>query len=432
MAAWKQTLKSGALVVGVGLGSMVLSWAFSPGASLWREADRSPLARLASYELVQPERDLDKAIAFYKERMAKNPQGFLDLIALGELYIQKARQTGENAWYLLAEQSATTSLQRYKQNPGALLVLAKVAGARHNWGQALKLTAQAEALNPRDLGVHSHYLTLYLGLGELEAAAQKAALLRQRAPSLGSYLKHGEVLRAQGQLEQAAGYFKRGIELEQAGEARASALARARFAEILARQGEMTLAEHYFKAALEIQPQDAYLHSLKADFELERGHAQAALAGYQQAFNLRPEAAYQIAAARAHTALGETEQAKSLWQAAESQLRREIEVGSYGHRRELAQLLLERKAVGDAQEALRLMRAEFALRQDSKTLDLMAWSLMENGKWQRAQTLMKTLLERQADNAQSRQRLAQIESQLLRPQQVNHSLERRAEHAAGA
>jgi tetratricopeptide (TPR) repeat protein len=66
--------------------------------------------------------------------------------------------------------------------------------------------------------------------------------------------------------------------------------------------------------------------------------------------------------------------------------------GSFGHRRELAQLLLERGRSQDVTEALSLMQAELGIRRDAQTLDTLAWALSRAGRWRDAQRVMQEAL----------------------------------------
>jgi pentatricopeptide repeat protein len=75
---------------------------------------------------------------------------------------------------------------------------------------------------------------------------------------------------------------------------------------------------------------------------------------------------------------------------AEARLRQDL-IG-FGHRRELAHLLLERGGSKDIAEALTLMQAEVRVRRDAETLDTLADALSRSGRWQEARAAMQEAL----------------------------------------
>ncbi|NJM57922.1 MAG: hypothetical protein HC857_11510 [Synechococcales cyanobacterium RU_4_20] len=74
---------------------------------------------------------------------------------------------------------------------------------------------------------------------------------------------------------------------------------------------------------------------------------------------------------------GDRPKAKALWDEAEKRLRAHPDLEGFGHRRELAQILLARGDRADLPEALDLMRREAQVRRDAQTLDTLAWALLE-------------------------------------------------------
>ncbi|MGH7429257.1 MAG: tetratricopeptide repeat protein, partial [Candidatus Methylomirabilaceae bacterium] len=84
--------------------------------------------------------------------------------------------------------------------------------------------------------------------------------------------------------------------------------------------------------------------------------------------------------------------ANDLWDQAETRLRRDVAQGAFGHRRELAHLLLERGRPGHAEEALTLMRAEVRIRRDAETMSILAWALSVNGRLHEARDAIREAL----------------------------------------
>src|SRR4028118_1186740 len=64
------------------------------------------------------------------------------------------------------------------------------------------------------------------------------------------------------------------------------------------------------------------------------------------------------------------------------------ESGGFGHRRDLASLLLEKGRSQDVAQALALMQEEVKIRRHAVTLDTLAWALSASGEWQKADRVM--------------------------------------------
>lgn len=395
-------------------------WLFSPGSPLpWlskSEKSGQP-GSLLPYQLLMTENvDPEAEIAFYRQRISQNPEGFLDLVSLADAYLRRAKATGEAGWYLLAEQAARRSLASFEYNPGALLILTRIAIARHDFNEALKLTSQAQKIKRDDLGIQSSLVTIRLGLGDPAAAALAAEQLVKRAPGLESYTQRALVYVAQGRDEAAIQDLKHGISLEMSGQMESSAQARAWLGRLYARGGQPDIADALYTEALRIRPRHAVTLGLLADLDLRKSRFSEAESHYREAFEASQAPVYLIGRARAQQAQNQLPESEALWQAAEKTLRREVDASGFGHRRDLARLLLERKTA--PAEALSLMQAEIKQRQDAETLNILAWSLSANQRWPEARTVMQRLLATGAHEAEYLYRAALIEKKLNQPEKA--------------
>jgi tetratricopeptide (TPR) repeat protein len=94
--------------------------------------------------------------------------------------------------------------------------------------------------------------------------------------------------------------------------------------------------------------------------------------------------------ARVKDLQGDAIESRRLRDKAEARLRQEQVSGSggFGHRRDLASLLLEKGRSQDVAQALALMQEEVKIRRDAVTLDTLAWALSAAGEWQKADRVM--------------------------------------------
>ena len=92
-------------------------------------------------------RDLD--ITFYQARIARDPLGARDRAQLAGLYLQRARETGDNQDLIRAEETARGSLaNRRARNGKALAVLVNSLLAQHRYPEALASARELAALEP--------------------------------------------------------------------------------------------------------------------------------------------------------------------------------------------------------------------------------------------------------------------------------------------
>ena len=340
-------------------------------------------------------RALESEIAFYQERIRRDPAGGLDRAALGRTYLKMARATGDLSWYLLAEGAAQRSLRSLPfHNDAALLVLARVAEARHEFKTALRLVEQAgESADGLSILVSAN-----LAMGRVDDATQAAEALVKLSPGLTSLALRGLVRMAQGQDGEAIEDFTRSIASEEPGETGGSAWARTLLGRLHAKRGRLALARSLYDEALRILPQYPLALLNLAELDARAGRYDTVERLYAQVVTISEASpnVYDHAVLRGLAQIeelrGDTAAAVALWNRAETRLRRDAADGSFGHRRELARLLLERRRAGDLPEALALMELETRTRRDPETLDILAWALSSSGRWADARQTIRDAL----------------------------------------
>ncbi|WP_170943929.1 tetratricopeptide repeat protein [Leptolyngbya sp. BC1307] len=356
---------------------------------------------------------VESAIASYQGRVQQHPADGLDRAALAGAYLKMARVTGAANWYLLAEQEARQSLTNLPfNNDGAVMVLAEIAQAKHEFAEAVRLAEQVSGAKSLTVVVTSK-----LAMGQLAAAETAADEMVDFVPSLGSLSLRGLTRMARGDHQGALLDFQQAIAAEEPSEQRGSAQIRTFLGRLYAEQGKSEQAEQLYREALKIVPDYplALLHL--AQLETRSGDYRAANRYYSQ---LSTSVASQGVAlqgiARIRSLQGKAAEAE--WQSAETVLRQQLDDNALGHRRDLAHLLLERGRDRDVAEAIALMQTETQNRRDAETLDILAWALSRAGRWQEAQAAIRKALDQGVRNAGILYRAAEIETALSHPDQA--------------
>ena len=356
----------------------------------------------------QGQRKLEQSISFYQGRVQQNPTDGLDQAALANLYIQMARATRLESWYLLAEKTAQQSLVNLPfSNDGAVLALAKIAEAQHDFKTAIGL---AESVgNAEALGL---VITAKLAMGQVAEATALAEELVDQYPSLGSLTLKALAHEAQGQYELALEDFQRAIAAEEPDSPAGSAQTRVFLGRSYAQRGDYKAAQALYDEALKIVPNQPLAHLQLAELATVQGQYRRAKHHYHEVGG--PTALHGLA--RVQALQGQT--VTEAWKVAETELRRNVAGNALGHRRDLAHLLLERGAPGDVEEAVALMKTEAAQRRDAETLNLLAWALVEAGQLPAAQQAIGEALDQGVRNAGIAYRAGEIEAALNRPAQA--------------
>ncbi|MEG3842640.1 hypothetical protein [Microcoleus sp. herbarium14] len=335
-------------------------------------------------------------IAFYQQRLAVDSRSGLNRAALAGSYLKMARATGEGGWFLLAEQAAQRSIADLPfDNKGALLVLARIAEARHDFPTALRFAKQVGFENEDAIALA---ITSHLAMGKVSEANAAAEALVNRIPNLGSLTLRALVRESQGRDAEVLQDYKQAMALEEPGEVAGSARARSLLGRFYARRGQFVQAKALFLEALRLVPRYPLALIYLADLEVRSGNYREAIGYYSKVSAYSGPVATVFdrtvdrGMARVKELQGDAIESRRLRDKAEAGLRQEQVSGGFGHRRDLARLLLEKGRSQDVTEALTLMRQEVKIRRDALTLDTLAWALSATGDWKGADRVMAEIL----------------------------------------
>ena len=330
-------------------------------------------------------RKLEQDIGFYQERTSLSPNDGLELASLAGAYLTKARVSGWANWYLLSEQAAKRSLANLPVfNNGAILVLAEIAEARHDFKEAIRLANQVLEYQAGNEAASSILITANLAQGNIIEAQVVVDDLIKRVPTAGILSLRALVEVAKGQDDLAQQDFETAINLEQPSDAYGSAWLRTQLGKLHTRHGNLAEAESLYNEALRIASDYALATLSLADLKVKAGDYKAAITLYENVLDHTKDSStvFDHVALQglwqAKTLQGDNAEAASVWQQAEIILRQDAYSNTFGHPRELARLLLERGEIKDLPEAFSLLQKELANRQDAETLELLAWAFMRN------------------------------------------------------
>jgi len=195
---------------------------------------------------------------------------------------------------------------------------------------------------------------------------------------------------ARGHDRQADADFRRALAAEEPEEVASSTWARSLYGRFLYQHGRLDLARDLFNEALRILPQYPLALTDLAVLELRQGQYAAAIDHLTRVVTVSaasPNVYDHVVLrglAQAKDLEGRRDESVRFWADAEARLRQDAASGAYGHRRELARLLLTRGHPQDLPEVFSLLNAELTVRADPDTFDTLAWALSRAGRWREA------------------------------------------------
>jgi tetratricopeptide (TPR) repeat protein len=332
----------------------------------------------------------DDQIRVWKITLLQDSASAIALGQLAALYAQRARETGVDADYLVAEEYARRSIGfRANRNGKTFVTLASVLVAEHRFADAEKVGRDLIELDPETPQYHALLGEIELELGNYsEAKREFDAVYRFRshlsiAPRLARWYElTGNGSYARKLLHQAltTSLSHREIPREQV------AWFHLRAGDIEMRQGRLRSAHSLFEQGLLIEPNDYRLLSAMASLEAAEGRPREAIEFGERAIAIKLDPATLGTIGDAYAAIGDT--------ATAADYIRTMEVAVAGQRgpyhRAWSLFLLDHgKRYADV---LANARGELETRRDIYGYDLLAWALHRNGRDIEARSAMDTAL----------------------------------------
>ena len=217
-------------------------------------------------------RDLD--IAFYTARVSRDPRSARDFTQLAGLYLERARETADNADLARAEQNARHSLAlRTGRNDQAFGVLASSLLAQHRFAEALEAGRALLAADTTSVAARGLVAETELELGHYAEAGRLFGMLATYRGELGVAPRLARWEELRGRPEEARRLMRdardqaarrHGMPREQV------AWFHLRLGDLALRAGRLDEARHELEGGLRILPSDYRLLGARARLEAAR------------------------------------------------------------------------------------------------------------------------------------------------------------------
>jgi tetratricopeptide (TPR) repeat protein len=216
-------------------------------------ASQQAMTGSAAAEGSRPGGDTAEIVRDLQAAVAANPADAHAYALLGDAYYQRARETGDPAYYSRSGRAFGAALERDPGDPLAAVGAGTLALARHDFQAGLELGRRAHRLAPDLVRPYAVIADAQIELGRYDAAARSLERFVSLKPTLAAYARVSYFRELHGDLD---------------GAVRAMRLA------VSAGGGS---------------PEDlAYVDSLLGKLEMDRGHYGAARAAYREALAAVP------------------------------------------------------------------------------------------------------------------------------------------------
>lgn len=321
-----------------------------------------------------PESELERLIEVNEQQLeeTETPSTYL---VLGQLYLEKARVTGDLSRYVQAEAAFARGLELRPSDPLPAVGLAQVDLALHRFTSALDRVDGLARLDAVAVAVDAQ-----IALGRLDGAERSLDILAVGAESAGAVLvRRAEIAWLRGQSSRAAELAFAAVDPDEPVLAR-RAWYQAFAAQMAFQTGDLETALELASMAFDNDPGSIGAMAVLARSSAASGDLLGAEALLVDATNPIPEPGMLDELGDIQIALGEFEDAAATYATIDVIATLSEAAGAYD--RSVARSLADRGV--DVDRATVIAMGELDVRRDALTLDTAAWALYRAGDLDRA------------------------------------------------
>jgi len=236
----------------------------------------------------------DQLVVSLQEHLRLSPADGRGYATLGAAYLQKARESGDTAYYGKAGAVLQKAVSLQPTDFEALASLGVLALARHQFREALDYGQRARALNAynaRTLGV---IVDAQVELGDYPAAVRSMQSMVDQRPDMGSYARVSYLRELHGDRAGALSMMRQAVE-SGSGVPEHLAWTRAHTGLLLFNNGDLDGAQREYDDALRASPAYVPARAGQARVAGARGDLDGAIALYEDVTRVMPLPEYVIA-----------------------------------------------------------------------------------------------------------------------------------------
>jgi tetratricopeptide (TPR) repeat protein len=369
--------------IAIGTGALVAVVAVLLAAALVHRpapsagANSSPSPRPAADQPVTDSslNDTEELVRRLQDSLRAQPDDVRELDLLGLAYQQRARETGDPAYYSKSGAVLHRALALAPHDLLATSGLGSLALSRHRFAQGLVLGRRARKISPgtaRNYGVIGDALA---ELGRYREAFRAFQTMVDLRPGLAAYARVAHARELLGDVPGAVAAFRLALAAAE-GQGEAEAWTRVQLGKLLFSHGRTSEAAAEYRAALAAFPGYAYGLDALALAEWARGRLRSAIAIEQEAVNRIPLPQYVAQLGDLYRAAGEARKAREQYRIVDA-IRRLLVAN--GVKTDLETALFDVDHGIAMRDSLALARLAQRERPSIDGDDVLAWALARSG-----------------------------------------------------
>jgi tetratricopeptide (TPR) repeat protein len=344
----------------------------------------------------------DRQIKALQQRVRKAPEDYSGYDKLGAAFFQKARETGDIAYYDLAEQTLKKSLDLVPQDFRAadpLVHMCQVYMGEHRFADVLAYAQKAIALGSGNLAAFAVEGDAYTDVGDYDQAAAVYRTIQNLGGAVSSPLQLSYMLDSRkAYLSFLHGDFAEAIRLMNSSIAAALQTQEPRenlawlyfeLGERYFQAGDLKNAELAYGAGVTADPTHYRSLAGLAKVRAAQGRFEESTQLYRQSIAIIPFPQYVAELGDVYKKMGKANEAQQQYDLVEY-IAHLSKLNQVLANRELALFYADHGIKLD--EALQFARNELEVRHDIYTWDALAWALYKNGQTQEAGAAIKKAL----------------------------------------
>ncbi len=364
-------------------------------------------------------------IAFWGDRVERNPDDFVSSNRLGISEIEIARSTGDLTAYLAAEIAFDTTLKRDTTNAAAIGYKGSVLVSLHRFSEAADLARTVLARRPDDPVALATLGDAALELGDIAAARDAYRRVDAVAPSAATEGRLGHLAFIVGDTTEAIRAARQAVDASgpEGAEGERAAFYQYQLADVLISTGDRAGAATAYAAALAADPNSFLAHSGLARVAAADGDLDSAIRELTAAIAIVPQPEFLARRGDLYTLRNRGADARlaSDDYATVEVIARLAGDAASAYDRTLALYLANHGL--DPDRAVALAAGELVKRQDVYGYDADAWALLQDGRASEADAAMTKALAFGTQDAKLMYHAGMIDVALGRTDQARTMLE---------
>lgn len=332
----------------------------------------------------------DVDVRFWESRQKRDLEDGICPCNLGGAYLQKARESGNYAYYRQAENAFKKSLSIIPDYRPAMVSLCMAYNSQHRFNESIPIARKLldELPDASALGVLGDAL---LETGEVEEAGKLYERLVALAPVPFAYTRMANFQLLKGGNDAALASLKLALETGQTGvPVENLAWCQVQIGAIYFGSGAFDDAQRWYESALKTLPEYHQALDRIAELKAARGEFDAAIVIYKQLIERTPRPDLQQALGDLYQYRGMKKEADEWHQNALTGYKAAAADGNAHYYHHLASFYCDIQ--GNSEEALKWAKKDFELRHGIYAYDTLAWALYKNGMYsEAAETMAKAL-----------------------------------------